>query len=74
MNYKPTIEVKGDGNSVLLEYPLTKREEFAKAAMQGLLSNSYMELFRTGQKPEEYAVNAIEIADALLKQLDGGKQ
>ena len=43
---------------------LTKREMFAMAAMQGILSHS----FGRGN-PEECAIVALQNADALLKEL-----
>lgn len=44
---------------------LTKREAFAMAAMQGILSHS----FGRGDA-DELAVQSIKCADALLKQLE----
>lgn len=46
-------------------YGLTKREHFTGLAMQGILSHS----FGRGN-PEELAVAAVCIADALLAELD----
>lgn len=44
---------------------LTKREEFAKAAMQGMLSNS-----TTGQTAAAIASDSIIYADALIEALN----
>lgn len=47
---------------------LTKRQEFAKAAMQGVLSNAYWN--EHGEyTPEAVSIAAIEYADALLAAL-----
>ena len=48
---------------------LTKREAFAMAAMQGLLSDS-----DRGGSCEAYARDAIKFADALLKELDEARK
>lgn len=47
-------------------YGLTKREYFASLAMQGLLSNS--DYTRLSQKVT--AIYAVEMADALIKELN----
>ena len=44
---------------------LTKREAFAMAAMQGILSNS-----NRWHQPDDLASMALGRADALLKELD----
>ena len=49
----------------LMATGLTKREAFAMAAMQGILSHS----FGRGN-PEECAIAALQNADALLKELE----
>ena len=49
----------------VIESGLTKRETFAMAAMQGILSHS----FGRGN-PEECAIAALQNADALLKELE----
>lgn len=46
---------------------LTKREEFAKAAMGALIA--YSGTYGTGNGPSEIASRAVECADALLKEL-----
>ena len=46
---------------------LTKREEFAKAAMQGILSNPSEEMPQAPQKVAEFAVRN---ADALIEELN----
>ncbi len=52
---------------------LTKREAFAMAAMQGILSNSNMgdsDLWETPQEwVKQMTETGVEMADALLKQL-----
>ena len=49
---------------------LTKREEFAKAAMQGLCANPAEQLIRSSY--EEMAKIALDQADALLAELAKG--
>lgn len=44
---------------------MTKREEFAMAAMQGLIAKSPIRSFAN-----EVAVQAVEYADALLDELE----
>ena len=53
-----------DSDSSGLGYGLTKRESFAMAAMQGILSHS----FGRGT-PDELAIQSIKCADALLLEL-----
>ena len=49
---------------------LTKREAFAMAAMQGMLSNSSI-LDNTDEDAVSYVTEgAVKMADALLKELD----
>ena len=51
---------------------LTKREEFAKAAMQGLLANSFNDGFHEPASvltPPRMAEAAIGYADAILAEL-----
>lgn len=50
---------------------LTKREEFAKAAMQGILSNPH-----EGQpdQPAGVAPLAVKHADALIEELNKGEE
>ena len=47
-----------------IDVPLTKREQFAMAAMQGLLNSAAY------SKPEHYALASVEQADALLTKLN----
>jgi hypothetical protein len=47
---------------------LTKREHFAAMAMQGIMAN--MSTKMTFNKHEGKAALSVEIADALLKELD----
>lgn len=49
---------------------LTKREYFAAAALQGLCAN-YLREGVTGWSVKTYAVEAVELADALIKELNG---
>jgi hypothetical protein len=55
-------------------YLLSKREEIAKAAMQGILSNHWCEnQFGTDIKvlsPNDVSNQAVLYADALLKELE----
>ena len=62
-----------DGNWVkepLDEYKgLTKREDFAKFALMGILSNPTCKTGASGWK-ENIALDALELADALLAALE----
>lgn len=58
--YKQTGEIGG----------LTKREYFAAMAMQGLLSNSYLEQKRNGNPEINVCYKAVAIADKLLAELE----
>jgi hypothetical protein len=53
-----------DGQPTYMVGGLTIREEFAKAAMQGLLSHPH-----TDAGPEAVAMDAVEFADALIAEL-----
>jgi|TARA_R100000027_G_scaffold67691_1_gene67819 hypothetical protein len=48
---------------------LTKREQFAMAAMQGILSNPYWNEYGE-YTPDAVSKSATEYADALLEQLE----
>ncbi len=48
---------------------LTKREMFAMAAMQGIMSGRNETIEQRGYPPQEVALWSIQIADELLKQL-----
>jgi hypothetical protein len=50
------------------EHGLNKREYFAGLVMQGILSYDGQ-----GGSPELYAKNAVQFADALLKELENTK-
>jgi len=56
---------------------MTKREQFAAMAMQGMLSNKYVSEFSTEINDDGYdmpnglANNAVRYADALLAQPEG---
>ena len=52
-------------NDDFLEYGLSKREHFAGLAMQGMLCDSGLKLVHA-----KYAEYAVDMADALLKELD----
>jgi len=49
---------------------LTKREAFAMAAMQGLLANSESNSWSEEQWYEQFSKQAVNHADALLKELE----
>lgn len=52
---------------------LTKREQFAMAAMQGMLANKYVQDFNGGESPNQpytLTLKAVRYADALLKALE----
>jgi len=51
--------------------PLTKREQFAAMAMQGMLSNSDPQVYYTSF--EDMAKTSINIADILLEALEADK-
>jgi hypothetical protein len=77
--YMPRKESGGcykNDDTAITKYPgLTKRETFAMAAMQGILSSEYYSDFcndaRTHNKNVDgCAVMAIKHADALLKELE----
>jgi hypothetical protein len=61
---------------------LTKREEFAKAAMQGILANGWLivranidgKLQAESTHPEDVAKQAKRHADALLAELERGSE
>lgn len=70
---------KSDFNAIAKSL-LTKREMFAMAAMQGILSSYEVQKdlqddarFTGGNFANVVALNAIEFADALLKQLESSK-
>ena len=54
-------------------YGLTKREQFAMAAMQGMLANKYVQDFNGGESPDKpytLTLKAVAYADDLLKALE----
>ena len=72
-----TIFTKNDAGAIEgcgLLVGLTKREAFAMAAMQGILSSKYYGEFCTESESESKALScanaAVNHADALLKELD----
>lgn len=63
------IELSGFGQFAPEAYlGLTKREEFAKAAMQGMCAHS-----GDWHEPAHMAIDAVAIADALLAELERTK-
>lgn len=87
--YPFAIPTKRDNNGNILaqdiSYGLTKREEFAKAAMQGICSamsgNGYASAIKDGSDvakmsvPEYASRMAIEFSDALISALNAsGKE
>ena len=58
----PFIEPEKDDNIKAYHSGMTMRDEFAKAAMQGLLSNTTVK-----STPEDFAANAYMLADAMMK-------
>ena len=79
------IEQRARANGVSPAYPhrssdpvfhgLTKREEFAKAAMQGLLANPEMtKNFSATYDSDLMASDVMKLADALLRALEGGAE
>ena len=71
---KPFQEVTGMVGGIPTGYKnhtgLTKREQFAMAAMQGLCANS---IAGTHHIAKRLVVEAVEMADALLAELDKSK-
>jgi hypothetical protein len=54
--------------------PLTKREQFAMAAMQGILSNYDMGSFSADERTiKDLSFDSVVMADALLKALEATK-
>lgn len=64
-------ETLHDVASKLLEERLTLRDQFATAALQGLLSSPHLESFQfppySRNDPEAVAKDAYALADAMLK-------
>lgn len=63
----PTVYLNNYSGNVESANGLTKREVFAMAAMQGILSNA--DWTHNGE-PKHVASSAIAFADELLKQLE----
>lgn len=64
-NAYPVVTADGDGNSVIQEHGLTKREHFAALAMQGLASKN-----NSTHEVETCAQVAVGMADALIAALN----
>ena len=71
------IEINGFGQYAPAAYTgLTKREQFAAMAMQGMLSSMYASDFgseindKSYDMPHGLANNAVRYADALLQELE----
>lgn len=61
------MEKRSDGEIISWATPgISKREMFAAMAMQGLCANETWEL---NHVPKQTAIEAVEYADALLKEL-----
>ena len=68
-----TLWCEGIGICPTLGVGLTKREQFAMAAMQGMLANQYVQDFNGGESPDRpnaLAIKAVAYADKLLKALE----
>lgn len=66
---KPCVVRDEDTGAIALATGLTKREEFAKAAMQGLLAAGATYNGRTDLR-DKLAKDAVAHADALLAELE----
>ena len=66
----PGTEKNCDGSHYYSHPGLTKREEFARSAMQGMLASEGDDTCY--YKPEHAADRAVEFADALLAALAKG--
>lgn len=66
-------DLSGSSDMFVTEGGLTKREVFAKAAMQGLLANQYLTYETEHRIQNELAPQAVLAADALLDALEEGK-
>lgn len=67
----PGSEKNGDGSHHYSHPGLTKREEFARSAMQGMVTG-YWTTDACGLSPEEISEHAVGYADALLAALAKG--
>lgn len=68
MKTNPNDSATGFPGEFILEVGLTKREEFAKAALQGLLADS-----RIHDECSAFAGVAVKMADALIEALNKDK-
>lgn len=69
----PTNWLNEKSGNVEFNNGLTKREYFAAMALQGMLANSdaTMETIKNRSNPiDVFPIQAVEMADELLKQLD----
>jgi hypothetical protein len=58
-------------NQDFLQRGLTKREYFAAMALQGMLSNSKGDLYKSKEQfLSDHAISSIELADELIKELN----
>lgn len=62
----PTTEANW-GNENVRSEGLHLRDYFAAKALQGLLANEQAKPFGMNAHPEEYAVNAYRLADAMMR-------
>ena len=72
MPASPTESISNGGAPYYKELKsngLTKREAFAMAAMQGILANSEPNLWSEEQWYRNFSKQAVNHADALLKEL-----
>ena len=65
-----------DRKALVLNFTLSRRDHFAMAAMQGLLSrnNPVPDVKNDGDVPEFIAQASVMLADALIEELDGGTE
>lgn len=64
------ITIEDNGNSSVTYLGLTKREYFAGLALQGMMANQHL----TSTENDTIARWSVEIADALLAELEKTKQ
>lgn len=74
LNAYPQVFVTEDGDISSISGGLTKREQFAAMALQGMLSNGEMVDIMSEPCAKTCASFAIQCADALLYELDKPNQ